>query len=91
MTPDWTKAPKSAKGKWMPDYSTQADSIENQAIPQNISKSSTGRYHPRPTRLPCRPDDTTMDAYSTKLTVIAALLLTLLYLFYDLMLHPLPR
>jgi hypothetical protein len=32
-----------------------------------------------------------MDAYSTKLTFIAALLLTLLYLFYDLMLHPLPR
>jgi len=32
-----------------------------------------------------------MDAYSTKLTVIAALLLTLMYLFYDLMLHPLPR
>lgn len=32
-----------------------------------------------------------MDAYSTKLTVIAALLLTLLYLFYDLMLHPLPE
>ena len=48
------------------------------------------RYHPLPTRPPCRLDDTTMDAYSTKLTVIAALLLTLMYLFYDLMLHPLP-
>jgi hypothetical protein len=30
-----------------------------------------------------------MDAYSIKLTVIAALLLTLMYLFYDLMLDPL--
>ncbi len=32
-----------------------------------------------------------MDAYSTKLTVIAALLLILMYLFYDLMLHPFPE
>lgn len=31
-----------------------------------------------------------MDAYEIKLTAIAALLLILMYMFYDLMLHPLP-
>ena len=53
------------------------------------SSSQQGRCDRAHRSLPAAWMISNMDAYSIKLTVIAALLLTLMYLFYDLMLDPL--